>query len=183
MRGPDEDRDEMAPDWVTGGMEALARDSDLEIVSKTRRDAMDPAGTYVSDPENYPLTSGVQKDDRDGRLVVTLSGLLTLLKPDKGFSMPEDGVKTRLNYFKLSPDRRNRVDYETKEELSPARPDSLSLRWLEARDAYFTVYGEEAKQDLDVVKCLVSVPIHFRLFQGNRGLGVGKIWAKKDGQR
>ena len=175
------------PGWVSDTAKSLLeRDSDLEVVATMRRDAMDPAGTYVSQPDEYPLTFSVE--DFKGRRVVTLTGLVKLEKlatPRKGEprqEMPDHDVRTRLNFFKLSPDRRNKLVYgednkPTGEELPT--PDAQSLRWLEARDAYKTVTGEEAKQDIQVVEFLTQHPIRFVMFQGSKGLGVSKVFARK----
>src|SRR3990167_1084002 len=92
------------PDWVTKDVrELLARDSDLEVVAAIRKDAMDPAGTYVSDPDELPLTTTVE--NFKGRITVQLNGLVTLTKlarPRAGepkVEMPEHAVRTRLNFF------------------------------------------------------------------------------------
>ena len=51
------------PDWVesTDLRSLLARDSDLEVVATIRRDSMEPAGTYVSDPDEFPLRATVEQ--------------------------------------------------------------------------------------------------------------------------
>ena len=182
-----QDSDVTAPGWVTQDARSLLeRDSDLEIVASIRKDAMDPAGTYRSYPDEFPLTFSVE--DFKGRRVVTLSGLVTLeklAKPRAGepkVEMPDHDIRTRLSFFKLSPDRRNKLIYgednkPTGEELPT--PDAQSLRWLEARDAYKAVIGEEAKQDIQVVEFLRQYPIRFVMFQGRQGLGVSKIFARK----
>jgi hypothetical protein len=128
-----------------------------------------------------PLTARVE--EFKGRISVTLSGLVTLVKPkDKSVTLPDHAVRTRLNFFRLSPDRRNKLVYDadgkpTGEETN--MPDAATMRWLEARDAYRTAYGEEAKKDLDIVNFLTERPIHFVMFQGTKGLGVSKIYYKK----
>jgi hypothetical protein len=174
--------DESSPAWVhEDARNLLARDSDLEVVATIRRDSMDPAGTYVSDPDEYPLRASVEQFK--GRISVTLSGIVTLVKPrDKNAKLPEHAVRTQLNFFRLSPDRRNKLVYgpdnkPTGEETNT--PDAASLRWLEAREAYKAVTGEEAKQDIQVVDFLTEHPVYFVMFQGSRGLGVSKIYAKK----
>ena len=176
------------PNWVSSDAKNLLdRMSDLEVVAMIRKDAMDPAGTYLSDPDELPLTTTVETFK--GRISVQVNGLVTLVKPrDKGMKLPEHAVRTRLNFFRLSPDRRNKLVYGednkpllnddgTPQETSA--PDAQSLRWLEAREAYKTLYGEEAKKDLDVVTFLTERPIYFVMFQGRNGLGVSKIYAKK----
>ena len=175
------------PDWVTKDVrELLARDSDLEVVASIRKDAMDPAGTYVSDPDELPLTTTVE--NFKGRITVQLNGLVTLTKlarPRAGepkVNMPDHAMRTRLNFFRLSPDRRNKLVYgednkPTGEETT--QPDAQSLRWYEAREAYKTLYGEEAKQDIQIVEFLPERPMYFVMFQGRNGLGVSKIYAKK----
>src|SRR5690349_15062319 len=171
------------PDWVesTDLRSLLARDSDLEVVATIRRDSMEPAGTYVSDPDEFPLRATVEQ--YKGRVTVQLSGMVTLVKPrDMGYRMPEHPVRAQLSFFRLSPDRRNKLVYgedgkPTGEETNT--PDAASLRWLEAREAYKAVTGEEAKQDIQVVDFLTEHPIYFVMFQGSRGLGVSKIYAKK----
>ena len=177
-----QDNEVSEPGWVSEDAKSLLeRDSDLEVVATLRRDAMDPAGTYVSQPDEYPLTFRVE--DFKGRRVVTLNGLVKLEKlKDRGTALPDHEVRTRLNFFKLSPDRRNKLVYgednkPTGEELPT--PDAQSLRWLEARDAYKTVTGEEAKQDIQVVEFLTQHPIRFVMFQGTKGLGVSKVFARK----
>lgn len=174
--------DTQEPGWVhEDARNLLARDSDLEVVATIRRDSMEPAGTYVSDPEEFPLRASVEQFK--GRITVQLSGLVTLVKPrDKSARMPEHAVRAQLNFFRLSPDRRNKLVYgedgkPTGEETNT--PDAASLRWLEAREAYKTVHGEEAKQDIQVVDFLTEYPVYFSMFQGQRGLGVSKIYAKK----
>ena len=181
--------DEQNPEWVeTKDLASLLdRNSDLEVVDSVRRDSMDPAGTYVSDPDAMPLTPMIE--NYKGRISVHLSGLVTLVKPrDKSFKMPDNPVRTRLTFFKLSPDRRNKLVYGEdnkplmNEDGTPqdtGAPDAQTLRWVEARDAFRQVYGEEAKKDSDIVTFLTEYPIHFVLFQGNRGLGVSKVFAKK----
>lgn len=173
--------DETSPSWVhEDARNLLARDSDLEVAATIRRDSMDPAGTYVSDPEEFPLRYTVE--EFKGRRNVTLFGLVTLVKPrDKNAKLPEHAVRAQLR-FRLSPDRRNKLVYDenntpTGEETQT--PDASSVRWLEAREAYRTVVGEEAKQDIQVVEFLVEHPVYFSMFQGNRGLGVSKVYAKK----
>lgn len=170
------------PGWVSEDLRSLLeRDSDLEVVSSIRRDSMDPAGTYISDPEDLPLTSSIEKFKE--RVVVSLQGLVTLVKPrDKSFSMPNHAVRTRLSFFKLSPDRRNKLVYgpdnkPTGEETQ--EPDAQSKRWLEAREAYAAYHGEEAKQDIQIVDFLTSVPVSFVMFQGTKGLGVSRIFVKR----
>jgi hypothetical protein len=177
-----QDNEVTEPGWVADdARKLLERDSDLEVVATLRKDAMDPAGTYISNPDEYPLTFSVE--EFKGRRVIQLNGLLTLEKlKDKAQEMPDHEVRTRLNFFRLSPDRRNRLVYgednkPTGEELPT--PDAQSLRWLEARDAYKTVRGEEAKQDIQVVEFLTQHPIRFVMFQGRQGLGVSKIFARK----
>lgn len=178
------------PDWVDpeGNLAALLdRNSDMEVVETIRKDSMDPAGTYVSTPDEYPLTSSVE--NYKGRLVVTLSGLVTLVKPrDKSFKMPDHPVRTRLTFFKLSPDRRNKLIYGENnkpllnEDGTPqdtGAPDAQTLRWVEARDAFRQVYGEEAKKDSDILTFLTEYPIQLVMFQGSKGLGVSKVFAKK----
>lgn len=176
---PDETADETSPSWVHEDARGLlARDSDLEVVETIRRDSMDPAGTYVSDPEEFPLRYSVE--EFKGRRNVTLFGLVTLVKPGKGAKMPEHTVRAQLR-FKLSPDRRNKLVYvdnqPTGEETNT--PDAASVRWIEAREAYRTVHGEEAKQDIQVVEFLTEHPVYFSMFQGRQGLGVSKVYAKK----
>src|SRR5689334_23762212 len=57
--------DESSPAWVhEDARNLLARDSDLEVVATIRRDSMDPAGTYVSDPDEYPLRASVEQFKR-----------------------------------------------------------------------------------------------------------------------
>jgi len=170
------------PAWISEDVRNLLdRNSDLEVVASIRRDSSDPAGQYVSDPDELPLTARVE--EYKGRISVSLSGLVTLVKlKDKNASLPDHQVRTRLNFFRLSPDRRNKLVYgednkPTGEETNT--PDAATMRWLEARDAYRTAYGEEAKKDLDVMTFLTERPIHFVLFQGNKGLGVSKIFYKK----
>ena len=175
------------PGWISEDARSLlARDSDLQVVATIRKDAMDPAGTYRSDPEAYPLTAAVETFK--GRISVQLSGLVTLVKlatPRKGepkFEMPDHEVRTRLNFFRLSPDRRNKLVYgedgkPTGDETNT--PDAASLRWVEAREAYKQVTGEEAKQDIQVVEFLTGSPLYFVMFQGRNGLGVSKLYAKK----
>src|SRR5690242_3474332 len=85
------------PDWVesTDLRSLLARDSDLEVVATIRRDSMEPAGTYVSDPDEFPLRATVEQ--YKGRVTVQLSGMVTLVKPrDKGYRMPEHPVRAQL---------------------------------------------------------------------------------------
>jgi hypothetical protein len=170
------------PAWISeNARNLLDRNSDLEIVATIRRDSSDPAGQYVSDPDEMPLTSRVE--EFKGRISVTLSGLVTLVKPkDKALTLPDHAVRTRLNFFRLSPDRRNKLVYDedgkpTGEETNT--PDAATMRWVEAREAYRTAYGEEAKKDLDIVTFLTERPIHFVLFQGNKGLGVSKVFFRK----
>src|SRR5689334_22421392 len=110
-READQVTDESSPSWIhEDARNLVARDSDLEVVASIRKDSMDPAGTYVSDPEEYPLRAQVEQFK--GRITVQLSGLVTLVKPrDKGFTMPEHAVRSQLNFFRLSPDRRNKLVY------------------------------------------------------------------------
>ena len=175
------------PGWISeSARNLLERDSDLQVVATIRKDAMDPAGTYRSDPEQFPLTASVE--EYKGRISVQLNGLVTLVKlatPRKGepkVEMPDHEVRTRLNFFRLSPDRRNKLVYgednkPTGEETN--MPDAATLRWVEARDAYKQVTGEEAKQDIQIVDFLTGHPLYFVMFQGRNGLGVSKIYAKK----
>ena len=179
--------EESEPGWVSeDAKNLLARDSDLAVVASIRKDAMDPAGIYRSDPEELPLTATVEQFK--GRVTVQLSGLVTLVKlarPRAGETareMPDHQVRTRLNFFRLSPDRRNKLVYgednkPTGEETT--MPDAASLRWLEAREAYALIHGEEAKQDIQVVDFLTQATVYFVMFQGRQGLGVSKIYAKK----
>ncbi len=175
-------QDAQEPEWVTKDARTLLeRDSDIGAAEQAKKDAMEPAGQYISDPDGFPLTSTVE--NFKGRVTVQLSGLVTLVKPkDKGYEMPERPVRTRLNFFRLSPDRRNKLVYgddnkPTGEETNI--PDASTLRWLEARDAYKTLYGEEAKQDIQIVDFLTERPITFILFQGRQGLGVSKLFVRK----
>lgn len=184
-----EDRvDQTAPGWIAeDARNLLDRNSDLEVVATIRKDSMDPAGTYVSDPDELPLSASVE--DYKGRLTVQLSGLVTLVKPrDKSVTLPDHAVRTRLSFFRLSPDRRDKLVYGednkpvTNEDGTPqttGTPDAQTMRWFEAREAYKTVYGEEAKKDSDILTFLTEYPVHLVMFQGTKGLGVSKIYAKK----
>lgn len=174
------------PEWMgNDDLEALLdKDVDLEVVEAIKKDSSAPAGTYKSEPDEYKLSYSVGKFQ--DRTEITFSGMVTLVSVDKknepNFTMPDYPVRTRLSFFKISPDRRNKPVFG--EDNKPTgeftdKPDAQSLRWQEAVEAFKQVTGENPKKLSDVASFLTETPIYFKLFKGNKGLAVTRIYAKR----
>lgn len=161
-----------APDWVVDQDidSVLGGEVNVEDTAATLKAGLPPAGTYQSDPEQYPLSAFVDKD-KAGRRVITLQGIAV-------FKGGESKARIRV---KLSPDTREGKVYVDGQDTgeSTGKPDSKSLRWAEAVRAYQQTFKENPKREANVVEYLKTSPIKFRMFQGSEDLACANISAGK----
>lgn len=150
-------------------MESLFQDEviNAEQINQTIRDSGAPAGTYQSDPEEYPLNAYPKErelKDVEGAVIgkrrsIDIVGL---------FSMKD--TRTRIR-FTISPDYGKRKVYEgdqwTGEYLD--KPDSQSKLYAQAVKAYEATVKEMPKTVPALVEFLTSTPFRVRTMQGRDG--------------
>ena len=150
-------------------MDSLFTDEviNAEQVNQTIRDSGAPAGTYQSDPDEYPLNAYPKErelKDVEGAVIgkrrsIDIVGL---------FSMKD--TKTRIR-FTISPDYGKRKVYEgdqwTGEYLD--KPDSQSKLYAQSVKAYEATVKEMPKSIPALVEFLTSTPFRVRTMVGRDG--------------
>lgn len=138
-----------------------------EQVNQTIKDSGAPAGTYQSDPDEYPLAAYPKErelKDVEGQVIgkrrsIDIVGL---------FAMKD--VKTRIR-FTISPDYGKRKVYEgdswTGEYLD--KPDSQSKLYAQLVKAYEAQVKELPKNVPALIEWAVSTPIRVRTMVGRDG--------------
>ena len=136
-------------------------------INQTIRDSGAPAGTYQSDPDEYPLNAYPKErelKDVEGAVIgerrsIDIVGLFTM-----------KDTKTRIR-FTISPDYGKRKVYQgdewTGEYLD--KPDSQSKLYAQAVKAYEATVKEMPKGVPQLVEFLVSTPIRVRTMVGRDG--------------
>ena len=140
-------------------------------VNQTIRDSGAPAGTYQSNPEEYPLQAYPkvrELKDVEGQVIgsrksIDIVGLFT-----GRFDGKEERARVR---FTISPEYHNRKVYEgdqwTGEYLD--KPDSQSKLYAQSVKAYETTVKEMPKSIPALVEFLTSTPFRVRTMVGRDG--------------
>ena len=163
-----EDNEQLPPD-----METLFQDEviNAEQVNQTIRDSGAPAGTYQSQPEEYPLNAYPkvrELKDVEGAVIgsrrsIDVVGLFV------GRFEGED-VKTRIR-FTISPDAGKRKVYEgdqwTGDYLD--KPDSQSKLYAQAVKAYESSVKEMPKNVIALVEWMKESAFRVRTMVGRDG--------------
>ena len=150
-------------------LESLFQDEviNAEQVNQTIRDSGAPAGTYQSNPEEYPLQAYPKErelKDVEGQVVgkrrsIDIVGLFTM-----------KDTKTRIR-FTISPDYGKRKVYVdeswTGEYLD--KPDSQSKLYAMAVKTYEATRNEMPKTVPALVEFLTETPFRVRTMQGRDG--------------
>ena len=150
-------------------MESLFQDEviNAEQVNQTIKDSGAPAGTYQSDPDEYPLNAYPKErelKDVEGAVIgkrrsIDIVGL---------FSMKD--TKTRIR-FTISPDYAKKKVYVNDEWTGEFldKPDSQSVLYAQSVKVYESVVKELPKSIPALVEFLVGTPIRVRTMQGRNG--------------
>lgn len=132
--------------------------------------SLPPTATYETDPAtNGPLTVTVAKvqEKRGGqptgtfRTVITMSGRAVAYNVRNEEGEVED-IPTGIR-FRMSPEVRNKVDFETQEDTD--KDDIQTRLWAQAVAAYKATYKEDPKTQAQVVEYLRDTPARYRLIQ------------------
>ncbi len=154
-------------------MESLFQDEviNAEQVNQTIRDSGAPAGTYQSDPDEYPLNAYPKErelKDVEGAVIgkrrsIDIVGL---------FTGRFDGadVRTRIR-FTISPDYGKRKVYEGDQWIGEYldKPDSQSKLYAQAVKAYEATVKELPKGVIQLIEWLRENPFRVRTMQGSNG--------------
>ena len=134
---------------------------------------MAPAGTYVTEPEDFPATilaKQVDEKDKGGEVVgqrVKATVLCRATARIKG-----DDI-TQVLRFDISPEQRFKKIYEDSQwtgEYDTAKDDIAYRLWSAAVMCYEEFHGKGTKfTQNDVLEFLKSVPVALRTMQGDRG--------------
>ena len=163
-----EDNEQLPPD-----METLFQDEviNAEQVNQTIRDSGAPAGTYQSQPEEYPLNAYPkvrELKDVEGALIGTRRSI-DVVGLFVGRFEGED-VKTRIR-FTISPDAGKRKVYEgdqwTGDYLD--KPDSQSKLYAQAVKAYESSVKEMPKNVIALVEWMKESTFKVRTMVGRDG--------------
>ena len=154
-------------------LESLFQDEviNAEQVNQTIRDSGAPAGTYTSQPEEYPINAYPkvrELKDVEGQVIgsrksIDFAGLFVGRFDGKD-------VTTRIR-FTISPEYGKRKGYEgdqwTGEYLD--KPDSQSKLYAQAVKTYEATVKEMPKGVLQLVEFLTSTPFRVRTMVGRDG--------------
>ena len=163
-----EDNEQLPPD-----METLFQDEviNAEQVNQTIRDSGAPAGTYQSQPEEYPLNAYPkvrELKDVEGAVIGTRRSI-DVVGLFVGRFEGED-VKTRIR-FTISPDAGKRKVYEgdqwTGDYLD--KPDSQSKLYAQAVKAYESSVKEMPKNVIALVEWMKESTFKVRTMVGRDG--------------
>ena len=150
-------------------METLFQDEviNAEQVNQTIKDSGAPAGTYQSDPDEYPLNAYPKErelKDVEGQVIgkrrsIDIVGL---------FSMKD--TKTRIR-FTISPDYAKKKIYVNNEWTGEYldKPDHQSKLYAQAVKTYEATVKEMPKSIPALVEFLTGTPIRVRTMQGDDG--------------
>jgi hypothetical protein len=161
--------DETNEQVETPDIESMFQDEviNAEQINQTIRDSGAPAGTYQSDPDEYPLNAYPKErelKDVEGAVIgkrrsIDIVGLFTM-----------KDTKTRIR-FTISPDYGKRKVYEneswTGEYLD--KPDSQSKLYAQAVKAYEATVKEMPKSVPALVEFLIATPFRVRTMVGRDG--------------
>lgn len=156
---------------------------DQESLTRVRASDQPPAGTYVTDPQEHPVsvTSRIltPKDGRPMRQLVGFRGRAEARVGDKTY--------THLVAFDLSPDERFALEYvngeATGEQLDGedgriVKYDLSTRLWKDACVAYRDTYREAPKTKGQVIEYLSEKSIRIRMYINPKGeLAVGSLKA------
>lgn len=135
--------------------------NEAEVNEVNRRSAT-PAGTYITNPDEYPINvfaNTFNETDGGTRTVLTFAGLAQA-------TIKGEDVTLRFR-FRISPDARKKLDFETKE---PTEKDDLPTRlYAQAVTAYRAQQKEAPKNVGQLVEWLKSSPIRVRTFVTQEG--------------
>lgn len=131
-------------------------------VNEGIKSALPPQGTYQTNPEEYPLNAFLgESDEKDEsgsviskRRTITFTGLVS------GVFQGET-VTNRIR-FTISPDRRKKRDFETRELTE--KDDIRTRLYDQAVKTYEKSVGEMPKRNNDLVEWLKSNPFNVRTF-------------------
>lgn len=146
------------------------REVDVAGARAVQQRALPPSATYETDPdENGPMNVAVAivPEKRGGaltgtsRTVITLSGRATAFRV-RGEDGEVSDVPTGIR-FKMSPDVRRKVDWETQEETD--KDDIQTKLWAQAVTVYQQAIGDEPKSQKAVVEYLRDNAARYRLIQ------------------
>lgn len=150
-------------------LESLFQDEviNAEQVNQIIRDSGAPAGTYQSDPDEYPLNAYPkerEEKDLDGNVIgkrrsIDIVGLFTM-----------KDTTTRIR-FTISPDYRQKKVYVNDEWTGEylEKPDSQSKLYAMAVKAYETTVKEMPKGVMQLVEWLTSNQFRVRTMIGRDG--------------
>ena len=160
-----DDRDEQQ----TPDLESMFQDEviNAEQVNQTIKDSGAPAGTYQSDPDEYPLRAfPMEREEKD--LEGQVTGKRRSINITGLFRMKETTTRIR---FTISPDYRQKKVYEgdqwTGEHLE--KPDSQSKLYAQAVKVYEATRKELPKSIPALVEFLIESPIAVRTMVGRDG--------------
>lgn len=140
---------------------------DTQATEDINRRAATPAGTYTTNPEEYPLNVFAnlnEEKDADGavvgkRTVATITGLAFA-------TIKGEDVTLRLR-VRISPDARKKRDFETKELTE--KDDLMTRLWAQAVTTYKASVGEYPKRGTDLLEWVKSNPFKVRTFVTQEG--------------
>jgi len=144
-----------------------------EAAEITKRN-MAPAGTYVTEPADFPPTISEAKyrDDKKKDGTVTGRRLFVTVIARASAKIKGNDV-TQVLRFDLSPEQRLKKIYEDSQwtgEYDEAKDDSMTKLWANAVSAYQDFHGKGTTfTQGDVLEFLKNVPVALRTMQGDRG--------------
>jgi len=137
---------------------------------------MAPAGTYVTDPEEFPPTISPAKYKEDRQKDGTVTGKRLFVTVTARASATIRGAEsTQVLRFDLSPEQRHKKIWDNTEnkwtgEFDEAKDDNMSKLWFNAVGAYQDFHGKGTTfTQGDVLEFLKAVPVALRTMQGDRG--------------
>lgn len=132
----------------------FAQDVDTAAVEQGNKDLLLKAGTWTTVPAWRVKVSKNEKDK--DRVIIFLSGKVSL-----------EGEKDGNSSYRISPERRNKVDFDTK--VPTDKPDRAYVNYLQAHKAYKTATTRDPVNVGEVIQYLRDFPHRLRIMQTPSG--------------
>jgi len=143
-----------------------------EAAEITKRN-MAPAGTYVTEPADFPPTINPVKQPEKNKAGEVIGDRLMATVITRATATIKGNEVTQVLRFSLSPEQRHKKVYEDSQwtgEYDESKDDIASRLWANAVSAYQDFHGKGTTfTQGDVLEFLKNVPVALRTMQGDRG--------------
>lgn len=160
------------------------KEADLAGAKAIKKRNMAPAGTYITNPDDYPVTVipvKVAEKDKAGDETGSTRATATIIARATATIKGEEAIA--LLRFSISPDRRPKKIYDGRDwtgEVNEQKDDLSSRLWADVTDMYAETHSTDAPpKQSDIVDYLRTFPVALRTMQGDDGLIVLGISARR----